>query len=615
MKRLSDQVIKENNLFVTTMVGDLKEGVKVANRAINKGAEVIISRGGTASLIKQNISAPVVEINVTGYDLLRVLYKYRQHQEQIGVIGYENVIYGVKAISELIGINIDYYKIEEESQVESRVEEAVNNNVKTIIGDTITVRTAKGYNLNYELITSGKEAILNSIYRAQKVYEATVVEREKKEKLETILDSAHEGIIAIDKEGVITAFNPKAENLFNKQAAEVIDNKVDQIIPSTKLLEVLKEKQPKVGEIQNVGQTKIATNRVPIKVGGVVKGAVATFQDVTKVQELEQKIRQELNKKGLTAQYKLEDIIGVSKEIQDKKRLAYRYGQVDSTVLINGESGTGKELFAQGIHNCSQRKVGPFVAINCAALPTNLLESELFGYEEGSFTGAQKGGKKGLFELAHQGTIFLDEIAEMDQSLQARLLRVIQEKEVMKLGGREIIPIDVRIIAATNKNLKEEIEAGRFRKDLYYRLNVLDLTIPPLRKRREDIQAILDFLIVKKSGELNKQIIRVDKEVIKTLVEYDWPGNVRELENIIEKMIVTSKGKVIEKEEVDFILAKLVKKEDDFKTFQCTINATGTLEEMEKEIIKQVVTEVGSKTQAANKLGITRSTIWRKLKE
>ncbi|MCK8818038.1 sigma 54-interacting transcriptional regulator [Natroniella sulfidigena] len=612
LKRIADQVIAKNDLAVSTVMGDMQGGVEQAKRLVEQGAEVLISRGGTASLIKDEVDIPVVEIMVTGYDLLKVLYKYRTKQTEVGIIGYESIISGTRTIAEILDIYIDYYTLVKEQQVEERIQEAMNNGIKTIIGDTVGVKAAKKYGLKYELIKSGREAILNSIQEAEKIYEATLLEREKKEKLDTILDSAHEGIVAVDDKGIITAFNPRAQRLFNKRKGQALGKKVEEIIPNTKLDEVIKTGEEQLGSIQNVGEVKIATNRVPIKVGEEIKGAVASFQDVTKIQKLEQKIRQQLNKKGLTAKYTLADIIGNSRKIKQIKNLAKEYGAVNSTVLLKGESGTGKELFAQGIHNCSQREGGPFVAINCSALPTNLLESELFGYEEGTFTGAKKGGKKGLFELAHNGTIFLDEIGEMDKALQARLLRVIQERRIMRLGARKVIPIDVRIIAATNRDLQAEIKQSNFRKDLYYRLNVLDLTIPPLRDRKEDIELIAEFLLNKKSRELNKSIREIDDQLMELLIDYSWPGNVRELENIIEKMIVIAKSEVIKKDDVDFIVERL-DQEQEFNETGTLINLDAPLEVIEQEIIKKVVEREETKTAAAERLGITRSTLWRKL--
>ena len=377
---------------------------------------------------------------------------------------------------------------------------------------------------------------------------------------------------------------------------------------------MIAEGEKDLKKIQNVGEKNIATNRVPIKVDGGIKGAVATFQDVTRIQELEQNIRRELNKKGLTAQYHLKDIVGKSDIIKQKKKLARKYGKTDSTVLIYGESGTGKELFAHGIHNCSQRKNSPFVAINCAALPTNLLESELFGYEEGTFTGAKQGGKKGLFELAHQGTILLDEIGEMDKKLQARLLRVSQERRIMRLGGREVIPIDVRILSATNKDLGEEVRKGNFRKDLYYRLNVLELEIPPLRERRGDIEVLTCYLLKEKSQKQNKEIELAD-DIINFFREYEWPGNVRELENIIEKIVVIADSNYIERPEIDFILEKLESSKVETEATDQSFKFSGTLEEMEKMVIARVIEEEKNKKSAAKKLGIDRSTLYRKIKK
>lgn len=615
LKELAEKVISENNYNISVVLGDLYEGVKQSKKAIKKGCEVIISRGGTATLIRKNVEVPVVEINVTGFDLLRVIYPYRNTEEdKIGIIGYSNVIYGMKAISEIINLKIDYYEINKKSEVLDKVKEAISNNVNTIVGDTIAVKKSKKNGLNTDLITSGKEAITSAILKAQKVYDAILKEREKREKLQTILDFAQEGIMSVNKKGKITVFNPKAEKLFKKKKEKVINKKVENVIPNTRLHKVIKKGKRELDEVQNIGETKIATNRVPILVNNEVKGAVATFQDVTRVQELEQNIRKKLNKKGLTAKYELNDIIGNSKIIKQKKKLAQKYGEVDSTVLIKGESGTGKELFAQGIHNCSFREKNPFVAINCAALPPNLLESELFGYEEGTFTGAQKGGKKGLLELAHKGTIFLDEIGEMDKKIQSRLLRVIQERRIMRLGGREVIPIDVRIIAATNSDLERKVKNDKFRKDLYYRINVLELELPPLKERKEDINLLVNFLLKEKGQKLNKDI-KLNDEVLSKLKDYDWPGNVRELENVIEKIAVIAEKKEIKKEEISFILRKLKAKEEIFEKNDNYINVSGTLEEVEEKVIKEMLSTGKNKKLIAKKLGIDRSTLWRKIKK
>ncbi len=294
------------------------------------------------------------------------------------------------------------------------------------------------------------------------------------------------------------------------------------------------------------------------------------------------------------------------------------YAEVDSTVLIMGETGTGKELFAQSIHNYSLRADKPFVAVNCAALPENLLESELFGYVEGAFTGARKGGKTGLFELAHGGTVFLDEISEMTPNLQARFLRVLQEKEVVRIGDDKIIPVDVRVIAATNRDLYEYVDEGKFREDLFYRLCVLRLDIPPLRERKDDIYELVLFFLELKSKTLNKKTPKLSQNIIEKLVNYDWPGNVRQLENLIERCIVISNEKEINDEILSeaLFITPSYKPIKDKNISESANNSIDVLKNIENDTIKKVLQETnGNKKLAAEKLGISVTTLWRRLKK
>jgi propionate catabolism operon transcriptional regulator len=287
-----------------------------------------------------------------------------------------------------------------------------------------------------------------------------------------------------------------AEKIIGISRKNIVGKNVNQIIENTRLSEVLISKEQEIDQLQKLKNRIILTSRVPIMVEGQAEGVVATFRDVKSIEKSEHKIRRELYSKGLTSKYSFDDIKGNSKTIKKCIKIAQEYADTDFTILVTGETGTGKELFAHSIHNKSRRKNEAFVVINCAALPESLLESELFGYERGTFTGARKEGKIGLFELAHDGTILLDEISEMPLNIQARLLRVIQEKEVMKLGSDRVITIDVRVISTTNKNLWQEVVERRFREDLYYRLNVLELEIPALRQRRKDILDISREFIV-----------------------------------------------------------------------------------------------------------------------
>jgi len=379
-------------------------------------------------------------------------------------------------------------------------------------------------------------------------------------------------------------------------------------------------------------------------VDGKTVGAVATFQDVTMLQQLEQQVRRKLSRRGLVAKWTFADIIGTGPAMTRTIKRALKYAEVDNTILLLAETGSGKEMFAQSIHQKSRRKNGPFVAINCAALPETLLEAELFGYVEGAFTGAVKGGKAGLFEQAHGGTIFLDEIGEISKQMQTLFLRVLQEKEVRRLGDDKFIPIDVRVIAASNQNLGRLVQEGHFRSDLYYRINVLNLEIPPLRERKEDIP-LLAANILKRYNRSSSQHLAFTTEALELLQLYDWPGNVRQLENVLERLIVIAEDNVITGANVEAALAgELQVDEIDYRqmTVTSSINGSdttnrhatfndkqleeispqknqydeGLLSKIEKETIIKVLEQVnGRRQEAARILGISSTTLWRRLKK
>jgi len=320
--------------------------------------------------------------------------------------------------------------------------------------------------------------------------------------------------------------------------------------------------------------------------------------------------------KGHVAKKGIDDIIGSSKSIAEAKGKAMDYAFVDSTVMILGETGTGKELFAQSIHNASRRKNKPFVAINCAALPKSIIESELFGYVKGAFTGASSEGKAGMFEMAHGGTIFLDEISEMPIDVQGRLLRVIQEKEIVRLGDDKVIPVDVRIITASNRDLKQEVDRGNFRADLYYRLSVLILHLPALRDRREDIPLLARHFVKKFSAKYGKYIYDIRSDAIEYLLQFDYPGNIRQLSNIIERSVIISRREYIdiqtirealEEEQLTVLRVHNGSKQTEYKK---------TVDAKERERILDAMARCnGNKSQAAQMLGIGRSTLYRKLRK
>ena len=416
------------------------------------------------------------------------------------------------------------------------MEKAIGDGAQVILGGAITARIARDRDARRPAASRrGVDPL--ALEEAQRIVYARRLEVHRSNELKAMLEYAYEGIIAIDREGKVTIFNPVAQSVTGIRQEEALGSPADQVIPSISFKDVLQSGSRDIGEIVDFGHSKVMVNRIPIRVGGEVVGAVATFQDITKIQSMEERIRREIYSQGHVAKFGFGDIHGSSPALMEAIDVARRYARVDSTVLIHGETGVGKELFAQSIHTAGNRSSGPFVAVNCAALPEALLESELFGYVEGAFTGARRKGKPGLFELAHHGTIFLDEISEIPLSLQGRLLRVLQEREVIRLGHDRVIPVDVRVLCATNRDLHRLVEEGNFRRDLYWRLNVLSLSIPPLRERRDDIMPLmLQFLDTLSPSGHHGIVFSGDAPPF--LTRYPWPGNVRELRNLCERLTV-----------------------------------------------------------------------------
>lgn len=354
----------------------------------------------------------------------------------------------------------------------------------------------------------------------------------RESQLDILLQTIDAGVIGIDNGGNIFLYNENARNIVKKDKEDVISSNGLELLPEIPFAQTLYNLKPVEEKIININGYDVVVSVNPLLHSGKMYGAVAIIRKYSDVEKKEHILRKKLIGKGYAAKYNFSDIFGKSSAITECRNIARRMSLSDSSVLITGETGTGKELFAQAIHNNSLRKDFQFVAVNCGAFPESLLESELFGYEEGAFTGARKGGKPGLFELAHKGTLFLDEITEMPMNLQVKLLRVLQEREVVRLGGDRIIDVDMRIIAATNRDIKEMVENGEFRQDLFYRLNVLPLKIPSLCDRKSDIIGLMDYM--KKTFGSDFALTDKAREI---LVNYSWNGNVRELRNCVEYLV------------------------------------------------------------------------------
>lgn len=430
------------------------------------------------------------------------------------------------------------------------------------------------------------------------------------EYINTIMHAITSGIFAVDAAGMIKFINKSACRMLNIDVENAINSHVGSLLKNWDdiftLFENGQEYQDEEITIENgSSRERYMLSAYPIRArDGRIIGMVALINEIQKVMNLVSKYT------GMRSQYTFDDIIGSSREIKRILEYAKAIANSPSTVLITGESGTGKEILAQSIHNYSGRRNSGFVAINCGAIPENLIESELFGYDEGAFTGARKGGRPGKFELASGGTIFLDEIGEMPLDMQVSLLRVLQEGYITRVGGTKDIPVDVRVIAATNKDLKEEIEKGKFREDLYYRLSVIPINISPLRERKDDIPPLIDYFLHKKAAKLSKSVPEIGESLYRKLLNYDWPGNVRELENVIEN-IVNFDGKTT---------YSIENKPDKENMENIRVDAGGdfslTLDEIEKNsIISYLKNFEGNISRAAGALGISRNTLYCKIKK
>ncbi|MFC0274389.1 sigma 54-interacting transcriptional regulator [Metabacillus herbersteinensis] len=616
LMKVAEEACRKTGETIPVLKVNFDEAVSMAKKFEKDGTEVIISRGTVGlRIIESEVSIPVVQIPITGYDLLRTIMEARKHGEKIGIADTLDVLQGIESIESALGCTIEKYRIESLSEVEIGVQTLLDRKIDVLIGKGIYVNKVKDTNVKTVILSSGVESVIQAIKEAKSLLEVRRSELARTKQLQAILDFIADGVIAVDEHGIITVCNPSVHSILNIPYDRVVGKSIDDILVNSGMKKVISSGKEELNRIEEENGVKIIINRIPIRHEDKVFGAVCTFQEIQKLQQQEQEIRKKLLHRGHVTKYRLDNIVGESKTFQTAIDKVKKYSQVDSTVLLTGETGVGKEVFAHLIHSYSKRSEGPFVAVNCAAIPGNLLESELFGYVEGAFTGARKGGKTGLFELAHQGTIFLDEIGELAEPLQAQLLRVLQEGEVMRLGDERVIPINTRVIAASNRDFEKMVEEEGFRADLYYRLNILDIMIPALRERIDDIPLLANYFIGELKQNIQRDIVGFDAEAMGILQSYHWPGNIRQLRNIVERTMILSLDKVINGDTVmiaggkDFLTIK-----NEHSHRDSNVHDQGSLQDYKREYILDVLEQVnGNKTEAAKILGIGRTTLWRKI--
>jgi len=610
-KAIKSTINKEELEKLIIIQSSFEETKDTAKRLWNSGeADLFVSGSSNLQMIREVISAPIVPIQISGFDIMNNLLKAKKNSGKIVIISYKEQISNINIYKSILNVDVEEICYSSMLELKILLKKFREKKIGTVIGSSLVCNLCDELGMDSILIYSSN-SIKNAITQAIQIQQSIQYEKYKSKQFNTILNYTYSGIMATDKNNIIQIYNPMAERIMGIPKEKIIGQNVNHVIENTRLPQVLESEKQEIDQLQKIKNRIILTSRVPIVIEGRREGAVATFRDVNSIQKAEHKIRRELYSKGLISKYSFNDIKGNSKAIKKCIEIAMEYADSDFTILITGESGTGKELFAHSIHNRSERKNEAFVAINCAAIPESLLESELFGYERGTFTGARKEGKIGLFELAHNGTILLDEIAEMPLNIQARLLRVVQEKEVMRLGSDRVITVDIRIISTTNKNLWQEVVEGRFREDLYYRLSVLELEIPALRQRRKDILDISRNFIVANFPNLYSAYQKKWEKIFKLLQTFDFYGNVRELQNVLKRLAIFVRRKPAKATFSEEELIDLAYKEK--KPTKCLEMVKRKNNELNR--ILEVLNEFDwDKKKTSEKLGISRVTLWRKLK-
>ncbi|WP_334305471.1 sigma 54-interacting transcriptional regulator, partial [Clostridioides difficile] len=608
---------------------------------VEKGAQAIIGRGGGYSLVIDTVNVPVIPMNMKSTDLLRAIEIAKKYSKKVVLIlGDNEVSFDYVGWRNVISTEITEEWFESKYEIRSKVVKYIDQKDEiVIVGGGLACSFARQYGIDSVFATASDESIREAVEYCKKLLDTLGEEKFNNEVLRNILDGIKDGVIAIDSNGSIILYNESAKNMLKVERKCALNKYILDVFPKMEwMLDCLHEKEDvEDRKIRNINNLIVNTRTTLIKVDNSTYGVLGIIQDITKLQNLERKIRFDLNQKGLYARYTFDDFLFKDKLTKEFIEEAKKIGKSDYTTLLYGESGSGKEIIAHSIHNISKRKDRPFVAINCATIAENLLESELFGYEEGAFTGARKGGKRGLFELAHGGTLFLDEINSLSFNIQTKLLRVIEERQIMRIGSDYIIPLDIRIIAATNESLTEKIVMGTFRADLFYRLSSLEINIPPLRDRREDIIPLFNNFVneVLKDDGLNG-INSIDENFVLTkdemdkLYNYSWPGNVRELKTIAQKYVVT--GKIKLRQDRDFKTKKLLPNSEVDKFNSETTASVEVQDEsiniskindgkisidikevnkyVEEKIISMLFAQGLSKNEVAQVLGISRTSLW-----
>ncbi len=523
---------------ILTSPANFDDAVEQAKEWEAQGVDVFVSRRGTGDLLRQKFSTPVLTLPMSEMEIIHCLRSSCPRGSLVLIPIFGEEYSGLSQVEELIGVRILQHVYTNFSELETIVQRGIHWNVDFVAGGGSTQRLAQKYGISFVSLAPSREQFLSILDSAANVASFYREKESMINEMQGMMDSMTDGFLSLDAQGIIIACNTVARDLLGAQRREdIIGTSIIEYISESIFQEILQEEQSQQEKVINVRDTQLVVHATVVKSRNITEKVLFSLRKVHDVIRQSGSIRSAISR-GFETHYRLSNMIYKSPDVHNIINLCRIYAKTNSSVLIGGETGTGKEILSQGIHNSSKRKKKPFVSINCAELPEHLLESELFGYDEGAFTGSRKGGKAGFFELAHGGTLLLDEIDSASLLVQGKLLRVLQEKEIMRIGGKRKIPVDVRVIATSGRDLWEIVCQGAFRKDLFFRLNVMSVYIPPLRDRLDDIEALLPHFLHYFSQRENtaKPVIR--HEQIQLLKKYSWPGNVRQLRHFAERFVL-----------------------------------------------------------------------------
>ncbi|HBQ2881719.1 TPA: sigma 54-interacting transcriptional regulator [Klebsiella quasipneumoniae subsp. quasipneumoniae] len=601
-------VLIERKLEIPVYEFRYSDVLNKANEMIQSGTRIIISRGGTAALLRNNIPIPVIEIAHDFHGVYRILQEAKNKSQKIAAIGFPQFCRALRHYQSMTNDEFKICQVYNHHDIENVIKNLSENDYHMVIGGLTVAEMAKKYNLNVIEGDADNNSIEQAINEAHGLLKYINRENLKLVMSHAALNQSREGIMCVDQLGEIIHINAIGMTLFQCQVGDKLFKK-----------EVFKDIYGSMINESNVKEQAIEIN------GALVSLSVRHFSNrhnsyavITGLSQESTLWQQTTSKKshlrGYATSYSFDNIIAQSPIMHQVIQKARLCAQHELPVHILGDTGTGKELFAQSIHHVSARSHGPFVALNCAAIPESLLESELFGYAEGAFTNARKGGKPGVFEMATNGTVFIDEISEAPLSVQVKLLRVLQEKQFSRLGGDTLLSADFRLITASNKDLGQLVASGEFRQDLYYRINILELQLPSLRERPEDIMVLIHHLLQQQNKHLT-----FTADAVNCLQNYDWPGNIRELQAVIYRLIVLLDGNTVNKEvlqQISHLSPACHQSVSLVSDHMLVADESDLLKKQEKQLIASVIEKTdGDRTRASAILGISPTTLWRKLKQ